>query len=210
MFRETGFQPNPPADAVVALEGAKLTRYSTLALPRTLHRADYEMGILGIGIAALISVDIDVLGHCPPPSGSYRFFAEEKYIAASQDDMTRIEGAKPVLGRGPKGTSRKPGWFRRGRAAPRRHDRRKGPHGHSSCMPRNRQPPVSRADMRAGARGRRAGDSHAGGSDHGEMAEWATDFPQPSHGCFGSVRTAQGCGQIVGPNDVLCRNLHMY
>ena len=36
--------------------------------------------------------------------------------------------------------------------------------------------------MRAGARGRRAGDSHAGGSDHGEMAERAADFPQPSHG----------------------------
>ncbi len=31
-----------------------------------------------------------------------------------------------------------------------------------------------------------------GGSDYGEMAERAADFPQPSHGCFGSIRTAQG------------------
>lgn len=77
------------ADAAVALEGAKLTRYSTLALPRALHRADYEMGILGIGIAALISVDIDVLGHCPPPSGSRRFFAEEKYSSRLRPALLR-------------------------------------------------------------------------------------------------------------------------
>ena len=25
------------------------------------------------------------------------------------------------------------------------------------------------------------------GSDYGEMAERAADFPQPSHGCFGST-----------------------
>ena len=54
------------------------------------------------------------------------------------------------LGRGPKGTSREPGWFRRGRTAPRRHDRREGPHGHPSCMPRDRRPPVSHDDMRVG------------------------------------------------------------
>ena len=79
------------------------------------------------------------------------------------DDMTRTEGTELIPGRGPKGTSREPEWFRCGRTAPRRHDRREGPHGHLSCILRNRQPPVSHDDMRAGARGRRAGDSHVRG-----------------------------------------------
>ena len=77
--------------------------------------------------------------------------------------MTRTEGTELIPGWGPKGTSREPGWFRCGRTAPRRHDRREGPHGHPSCMPRSRRPPVSHDDMRAGARGRRAGDSHVRG-----------------------------------------------
>ena len=54
-----------------------------------LRYTDYEIWILGIGIAALISVDIDVLGHCPPPSGSRRFFAEEKYSSRLRPALLR-------------------------------------------------------------------------------------------------------------------------
>ena len=42
--------------------------------------------------------------------------------------------------------------------------------------------------MRAGAWGQRAGGCTSGGSDYGEMAERAADFPQPSHGaCEGGM-----------------------
>ena len=76
--------------------------------------------------------------------------------------MTRTEGTELIPGWGPKGTSREPGWFRCDRTAPRRHDRREGPHGHLSCMPRNRRPPANHDDMRAGAGA--GARRHAGGA----------------------------------------------
>ena len=97
-----GLPAELPANAVVALEGVKLTHYPTLALPRTLHRTDYEIGILGIGIAALVTVDVDVLGHCPPPFGSHRF-SQKRSIAVGLDDMTRTEGVELISGSGPQG-----------------------------------------------------------------------------------------------------------
>ena len=53
--------------------------------------------------------------------------------------------------------------------------------------------------MRADARGRRAGDSHAGENDYGEMAERAADFPQPSHGACegGRVGFEEATGDLA-------------
>gem|GEM_PF-981847 len=63
-------------------------------------------------------------------------------MAGLLDDITRTEGVELILSRGPKGTSREPEWFRRDRAAPRHHDRRKGPHGYLLYILRNLVPQV--------------------------------------------------------------------
>ena len=63
-------------------------------------------------------------------------------MAGLLDNITRTEGVELILGRGPKGTSREPEWFRRDRAAPRHHDRRKGPHGYLLYILRNLVPQV--------------------------------------------------------------------
>ena len=114
----------------------------------------------------------------------------------SPDDMTRTEGTELIPGWGPRGTSREPGWFRCGRTAPRRHDRREGPHAYLSCMPRDRRPPVNHDDMRAGARGRRAGGSHVRGAT--TTARWPRGWPascsRPTARARAAARIRAGTG----------------